>query len=65
MSTAAPHPPATEPPPQPERALRQLFLALFLRGHSARGLQQSSTPKSIASKLAFTLLMYAMIGMMA
>jgi hypothetical protein len=67
MSTAAPQQPATgtEPPPSPERALRRLFLALFLRGHSMRGLERSGAPRSIASKLARTLLLYALIGMVA
>ncbi|HEX4146662.1 MAG TPA: hypothetical protein VHY91_24380 [Pirellulales bacterium] len=52
-------------PQTPEQALRQLFLTLFLRGHSARGLQRSKTPQTIGGKLALTLGLYALIGMLA
>ena len=46
----------------PDRALRRLFLTLFLRGRTARGLQKDGTPKSIGSKLALALLLYAVFG---
>jgi len=48
-----------------ERALRRLFLTVFLRGRSARGLRKSRTPSSIASKLLLTLLVYALVGAVA
>jgi hypothetical protein len=49
----------------PEKTLRQLFLTLFLRGHSARGMQRGGAPKSVASKLALTLLIYGLMGCVA
>ena len=49
--------------PSPERTLRRLFLTLFLRGRSSRGLQKDSVPKSVSSKLGFTLLFYALFGL--
>lgn len=42
--------------------LRQLFLTLFLRGHSAQGLQKAKAPKSVGAKLASVLLMYGALG---
>ncbi|HEY3897323.1 MAG TPA: hypothetical protein VGM54_01850 [Chthoniobacter sp.] len=44
------------------RALHRLFLTLFLRGRSSRGLRRSSVPRSVFSKLAFTLILYALVG---
>ena len=52
-------------PPSPDRALRRLFLMLFLRGRTSRGLQKGGAPKSIGSKLALALLLYALIGAFA
>jgi ABC-2 type transport system permease protein len=49
--------------PSPERALRRLFLTLFLRGRTSRGLRKESVPKSVASKLAWTLIFYAGFGL--
>jgi len=49
--------------PSPERALRRLFLTLFLRGRSSRGLRREGAPRSIASKLALTLSFYALFGL--
>ena len=46
----------------PSRVLYRLFLTLFLRGSSARGLRRSSAPQSIASKLGWTLLIYFFMG---
>jgi ABC-2 type transport system permease protein len=58
--------PAAAPPAQGRDAvLRQLFLTLFLRGHSARGLQRSTAPKSVGMKLLGTLLLYGLFGMSA
>jgi len=45
--------------------LRKLFLTLFLRGRGARGLRKESAPKSVGSKLAFTLVIYALFGLVA
>ena len=45
------------------RTLRRLFLTLFLRGRSARGLQKAGAPKSIGSKLALTLGFYGLMGL--
>ena len=49
----------------PERTLRRLFLTLFLRGRSSRGLQKETTPKTVGSKLALTLVFYALFGLFA
>lgn len=51
--------------PSPARILRRLFLTLFLRGRSSRGLQKDEAPKSVESKLGLTLLFYALFGLMA
>src|SRR5436190_2046074 len=56
--------PVPRPAPPPERILRRLFLTLFLRGRSSRGLQKEQAPKSVGSKLAFTLLIYGAFGLM-
>jgi hypothetical protein len=48
--------------PPVHRTLRRLFLTLFLRGRSSRGLQKSTAPRSVASKLALTLVFYAIFG---
>ncbi|MDB6032670.1 MAG: hypothetical protein JWM16_3008 [Verrucomicrobiales bacterium] len=57
--------PLPEPPPSPERVLRRLFLTLFLRGRTSRGLQKAKAPKSVGSKLGLTLGLYALFGMVA
>lgn len=44
------------------RVLRQLYLTLFLRGHSARDLNLQKAPKSTGRKLAGTLMLYALVG---
>ena len=51
--------------PSPERTLRRLFLTLFLRGRSSRGLRKESAPKSVGSKLGLTLAFYALFGLFA
>jgi hypothetical protein len=48
-----------------DRALRKLFLALFLRGRGARGLQKDNAPGSIAKKLWLALALHAAVGLMA
>lgn len=47
------------------KALRKLYLALFLRGRSARALEHKSAPKTVARKLAFALLFYVLYGAFA
>ena len=42
-----------------------MFLTLFLRGRSSRGLQKEKAPKSVGTKLAWTLLFYAAFGLLA
>jgi hypothetical protein len=64
MSTPPPWPAPTSAL-SPERTLRKLFLTLFLRGRGARGLRKASAPKSVGSKLAFTLAFYALFGLVA
>ena len=51
--------------PAPERTLRRLFLTLFLRGRGARGLRKEKAPKSVGTKLAWTLVFYALFGLFA
>jgi ABC-2 type transport system permease protein len=46
-------------------ALRRLFLTLFLRGRSARGLRKKRAPQSIAQKLGLTLGVYLAFGILA
>ncbi len=48
-----------------EKALRRLFLTLFLRGRSARGIRKEKTPKSVGTKLASTLAVYAGLGLLS
>jgi hypothetical protein len=45
--------------------LRRLFLTIFLRGRSSRGLQKESAPRSVGSKLALTLMFYGLFGLFA
>ncbi|HEX5000577.1 MAG TPA: hypothetical protein VFY29_20305 [Terriglobia bacterium] len=56
---------AADEAPRAERTLRRLFLTLFLRGRSARGLQKSKAPSSIGSKLLLALCLYAAFGLAA
>lgn len=55
-------PPAAEKVDSPSKTLRRLFLTLFLRGRSSRGLKKESAPKSVGQKLALTLGFYALFG---
>ncbi|MEO7520432.1 MAG: hypothetical protein ABIW79_01320 [Gemmatimonas sp.] len=48
-----------------ERTLRRLFLTLFLRGRSARGLKKNAAPTSVGRKLGIVLGFYALFGMVA
>jgi hypothetical protein len=45
--------------------LHHLFLTLFLRGRSARGLRKQGAPQSVGSKLGLALLVYAAVGLAA
>lgn len=56
---------SSHPAPSPQQTLRRLYLTLFLRGHSARGLNKEKVPGSIGQKLAFQLILYALIGLVA
>jgi ABC-2 type transport system permease protein len=56
---------APSKPVTPERALRRLFLMLFLRGRGARGIKKAGAPTSVGRKLATVLLVYTLFGMMA
>lgn len=49
-------------PASADRALRRLFLTLFLRGRSSRGLRKEQTPKSVGTKLGLALFFYAVVG---
>ncbi len=65
-SPARPPPlPVPPPAPGPEQTLRKLFLTLFLRGRAARGMRKETAPKSVGSKLALTLVLYALVGLVA
>lgn len=57
--------PQGNPAPSTERTLRRLFLTLFLRGRSSRGIQKGSTPSTVGSKLFLTLATYALVGLLA
>ena len=63
------NPPANCPPllpaAPPGRVLRRLFLTLFLRGRTSRGLEKERAPKSVAKKLALSLVFYALFGLFA
>jgi len=56
---------SAKPARSPEQTLRHLFLTLFLRGRSARGLQKSGVPQSVAKKLSLTMFFYGLFGLMA
>jgi ABC-2 type transport system permease protein len=58
-------PPVLNPAVPTERTLRRLFLTLYLRGRSSRGLRLKGAPKSVAKKLALALFIYAMFGTFA
>jgi hypothetical protein len=62
---AAPPLPDGGKPISPAKALRRLYLMVFLRGRSARGLRKDTAPRSVAKKLAMTLVFYGLFGMFA
>lgn len=47
------------------RVLRTLFLTLFLRGRTSRGLQVAKAPGSVGRKLALSVALYALFGLAA
>src|SRR5260370_9792732 len=51
--------------PSEQRTLRRLFLTLFLRGRTSRGLNKQGAPRSVGQKLGTALLFYALFGMFA
>lgn len=51
--------------PSPAGTLRKLFLTLFLRGQSARGLKKDDVPKSVGRKLLLAILAYGAFGCIA
>jgi ABC-2 type transport system permease protein len=65
MNASAASTPPSEQPPSTTRTLRHLFLTLFLRGRTARGLQKQKAARSIGQKLAGTLALYALFGLFA
>ncbi|MEO7099990.1 MAG: hypothetical protein ABI162_11555 [Luteolibacter sp.] len=50
--------------PSQSKVLRQLYLMLFLRGRSSRGLNLKQGTKSIRARLGMTLFFYALMGCM-
>lgn len=52
-------PPATV---SQSKVLRGLYLKLFLRGRTSRGLNSRQLPKSVTRRLAMTMLFYALVG---
>ncbi|HEY1490232.1 MAG TPA: hypothetical protein VGF90_04260, partial [Verrucomicrobiae bacterium] len=60
---AAEAPPVLNPAPAQTRTLRKLFLTLYLRGRSSRGLKLKKAPKSVGQRLAVALLIYTLFGL--
>ncbi len=62
MKARSSQPPVVVKTLTPEQTLRRLFLTVFLRGQSARGLTKENAPKSVASKMGLMLAIYAGMG---
>jgi len=58
-------PPILNPALPQARTLRRLFLTLYLRGRSSRGMRLKTAPKSIGKKLALILFVYTAVGLCA
>jgi ABC-2 type transport system permease protein len=58
-------PPVLNPAPPQTRTLRKLFLTIYLRGRSSRGLKLKTAPKSVWRKLAIALTVYTFFGLFA
>jgi hypothetical protein len=65
MNPDRPQRPSRNAAPSPAATLHKLFLTLFLRGRSARGLQKSGAPTTLLRKLSLTLVFYAIFGALA
>lgn len=64
--SASPPPVPIEHADPPQKTLHRLFLTLFLRGRSSRGLQSKQhAPTSIVQKLALIIGIYFMVGLVA
>jgi len=61
--------PAKQTAPTPAansaRVLRRLFMTLYLRGRSSRGLKKDQAPRSVAKLLRVSLLVYFLFGLLA
>jgi hypothetical protein len=64
-SQALESPRPLRPAAPPQAVLRRLFLTLFLRGRTSRGLRKERAPTSLPKKLALTLVLYALFGCFA
>jgi hypothetical protein len=53
------------PAAAPAKVLRRLFLTLFLRGRTSRGLQKQWAPRSVGAKLRLMLALYGFFGLFA
>lgn len=53
----------SNPLPSPAKTLQRLYLMLFLRGRSARGLKKDKAPQTVGQKLWGTLAIYGMVGL--
>jgi ABC-2 type transport system permease protein len=51
--------------PSTSKTLRKLYLTLFLRGRSSRGLNKDRAPTTVGKKLWGTLALYALVGLAA
>jgi hypothetical protein len=51
--------------PSTSKTLRKLYLTLFLRGRSSRGLNKDRAPTSVGTKLWGTLALYGLVGLAA
>jgi ABC-2 type transport system permease protein len=66
VSNPSPAVESSERLPSAEQTLRRLFLTLFLRGRSSRGMRKASgAPKSVGQRLAMTLVFYFLMGLLA
>jgi ABC-2 type transport system permease protein len=55
----------SEKAPSPAATLQRLYLTLFLRGRSARGLKKDKAPQTVGRKLRGTLALYTLVGLVA
>src|SRR5262245_22588942 len=63
--TAVPPPIPADVAPSTEKTLHRLFLLLFLRGRTSRGLKKQTAPTSIGQKLGLVLGMYFLLGLIS